>query len=52
MAVIHAVRRWIAGIIQNAIQPPQRNLQARLATFHSALSPAPLLTIYNPPLQI
>jgi hypothetical protein len=52
MAVIHAVRRWIAGIIQNAIQPPQRNLQARLATFHSALSPAPLLTIYNLPLQI
>lgn len=52
MAVIHAVRRWIAGIVQNAFQPPPRNLQARLATFQSAFSPAPLLTIYNLPLQI
>jgi hypothetical protein len=52
MAVIHAVRRWIAGIIQNAIHPPQRNLQALIATFHTTFFPPPLPTIYNLPLQI
>ena len=52
IAVIHAVRRWIAGIVQNAVRQSPRSLRALIATFHTTLLPAPLPTIYNLPLQL
>ena len=51
MAVIHAVRRWIAGVARNAT-PPSRELQGWKPALFAALFPVPLLRIVNLPLQI
>jgi hypothetical protein len=51
MAIIHAVRRWIAGIVRNGIHP-SRNLQGLMAALRAALFSIPLLRNDNLPLQI
>ena len=51
MAVIHAVRRWIAGVARN-VTHPSRNLQGLRPALRAALFPIPLLRIINLPLQI
>jgi hypothetical protein len=51
MAVIHAVRRWIAGVARN-VTPPSRELQGWKPALFAALFPVPLLRIVNLPLQI
>jgi len=51
MAVIHAVRRWIAGVARNGTSP-SRDLQGWRPALRAALFPVPLLRIVNLPLQI
>jgi hypothetical protein len=51
-ALVHAVRQWISGVLQNTSRQARGTLQQLIAAPHASLVPSPSLGTYNLPIQV